>query len=321
MYRAYFGMGDRDQALIACGRLLSSHLIHRAQFPGNSIATLALRFLLFGWRAWGGLCSPYPSAWKLLASCLAWSSTEHLNSPAKAEGRKVLGQAAWPRLSARRTQFPKCTRSGDLKPQAVSLELMLRAWYRRSYQPASLGWEEHLSCRLTELGKFQILLVLPLLLFHRCMSGHFLRAAFLVCVHDGCFPLTPWRSYTVMNLSTGFPSILITLAQQQMAEHGRSWFPNHFSPLGVALSSLLATCVSESHIVCVASLRTQFSLSASLSFLPWQEAALLCCFWECLKARQTSRPTRQDDVHGAETPGPALLLLSVFLGMNCLDPL
>ena len=24
MYRAYFGMGDRDQALIACGRLLSS---------------------------------------------------------------------------------------------------------------------------------------------------------------------------------------------------------------------------------------------------------------------------------------------------------
>lgn len=49
----------------------------------------------------------------------------------------------------------------------------------------------------------------------------------------------------VINLSSGFPSILITLAQQQMEKDGHSYCLNRFYLPGVAVLSFLVTFVGK----------------------------------------------------------------------------
>lgn len=86
----------------------------------------------------------------------------------------------------------------------------------------------------------------------------------------------------VINLSSGFPFILITLAQQQMEKDGRSYRLNHFNLLGVAVLSFPLTFVSKSHFVCMASMLSPvLSLSIKKSHLLWQGTPSLCCIWGC----------------------------------------
>lgn len=98
------------------------------------------------------------------------------------------------------------------------------------------------------------------------------------------FCLHPYEILALSLTFNSFPCILIPVARQQVVEQGHSWFLNHFSSPGVAVSSLPVRSVSESHTVHVASmLYPVLFLGLHNVHCLWQGAPLLGCFREGLK--------------------------------------